>query len=136
VLNAFVPCQEEGNIPYVTENRVGVFERSPQKAAQVRAAGLAGWLGGCAAMQLARPGWCMSSPRCQTIPPRFPPTSCAHSRTHLHTSAVFPFPQIVQGWFGERKAEFAEMGRRARALAKPDALFDICRDLHTLAPAT
>lgn len=22
VLNAFVPCQEEGNIPYVTENQV------------------------------------------------------------------------------------------------------------------
>lgn len=33
VLNAFVPCQEEGNIPYVTENGVGVFETRPQKVA-------------------------------------------------------------------------------------------------------
>lgn len=35
VLNAFVPCQEEGNIPYVTENKVGVFETKPQKVAQI-----------------------------------------------------------------------------------------------------
>lgn len=31
VLNAFVPCQEEGNIPYVVENQVGVFEPNPLK---------------------------------------------------------------------------------------------------------
>jgi 1,2-diacylglycerol 3-beta-galactosyltransferase len=33
ILNAFVPCQEEGNIPYVTENRVGSFEDNPAKVA-------------------------------------------------------------------------------------------------------
>ncbi|KAI7838470.1 hypothetical protein COHA_007733 [Chlorella ohadii] len=73
VLNAFVPCQEEGNIPYVTENKVGVFEKSPERAAK-----------------------------------------------------------IIRGWFGERRAEFEEMGRRCKAIAKPHALFDICRDLNTL----
>ena len=31
VLNAYVPCQEEGNIPYVTDNGVGVFETKPKK---------------------------------------------------------------------------------------------------------
>ncbi len=35
VLNAFVPCQEEGNIPYVTENNVGVFETRPAAVASV-----------------------------------------------------------------------------------------------------
>ena len=35
VLNAFVPCQEEGNIPYVTENNVGVFETKPNKVASI-----------------------------------------------------------------------------------------------------
>lgn len=25
VLNAFVPCQEEGNIPYVVDNKVGTW---------------------------------------------------------------------------------------------------------------
>lgn len=35
VLNAFVPCQEEGNIPYVTENNVGVFETRPAAVASI-----------------------------------------------------------------------------------------------------
>ena len=35
VLNAFVPCQEEGNIPYVTENNVGVFETKPASVASI-----------------------------------------------------------------------------------------------------
>ena len=42
VLNAFVPCQEEGNIPYVTDHGVGVFEANPKKVAEV----IAGWLAG------------------------------------------------------------------------------------------
>lgn len=42
VLNAFVPCQEEGNIPYVTDNGVGVFESKPKKVAGV----IKGWLAG------------------------------------------------------------------------------------------
>jgi 1,2-diacylglycerol 3-beta-galactosyltransferase len=42
VLNAYVPCQEEGNIPYVTENGVGVFETNPRKMAQVIEKWLAG----------------------------------------------------------------------------------------------
>lgn len=35
ILNAFIPCQEEGNIPYVTENKVGVFEKDPNKVAEL-----------------------------------------------------------------------------------------------------
>lgn len=76
VLNAYVPCQEEGNIPYVTENKVGVFESNPQRVAQ-----------------------------------------------------------LIKGWFGEKRAELEEMARRAKALSKPHALFDICRDLHTMVPS-
>jgi 1,2-diacylglycerol 3-beta-galactosyltransferase len=43
--------------------------------------------------------------------------------------------QLIKGWLGEQRAEFEEMKRRAKALGKPHALFDICRDLATLAPA-
>lgn len=43
--------------------------------------------------------------------------------------------QIIRRWFGEAREEFQEMKARAKALGKPHALFDICRDLHTLAPA-
>jgi 1,2-diacylglycerol 3-beta-galactosyltransferase len=35
VLNAFVPCQEEGNIPYVVDNGVGQFERRPMATADI-----------------------------------------------------------------------------------------------------
>ena len=42
VLNAFVPCQEEGNIPYVINNGVGVFETKPAKMAKI----IQGWLSG------------------------------------------------------------------------------------------
>lgn len=42
VLNAYVPCQEEGNIPYVTENGVGVFESYPEQVAEI----IQGWLAG------------------------------------------------------------------------------------------
>jgi 1,2-diacylglycerol 3-beta-galactosyltransferase len=34
VLNAYVPCQEEGNIPYVIHNHVGVFECDPRAIAE------------------------------------------------------------------------------------------------------
>mmetsp|Transcript_14653 Transcript_14653/g.25772 ORF Transcript_14653/g.25772 Transcript_14653/m.25772 type:complete len:533 (+) Transcript_14653:29-1627(+) len=33
LLNGFIPCQEEGNIPYVLENEVGAFEEDPKKIA-------------------------------------------------------------------------------------------------------
>lgn len=29
ILNGYIPCQEEANVPYVLENGVGVFERKP-----------------------------------------------------------------------------------------------------------
>eukprot|EP01024_Parvocaulis_polyphysoides_P047388 TRINITY_DN44928_c0_g1_i4.p2 TRINITY_DN44928_c0_g1~~TRINITY_DN44928_c0_g1_i4.p2 ORF type:complete len:389 (+),score=76.00 TRINITY_DN44928_c0_g1_i4:1-1167(+) len=35
LLNGNVPCQEEGNIPYVVDNGVGAFERNPKKIAQI-----------------------------------------------------------------------------------------------------
>lgn len=72
VLNAFVPCQEEGNIPYVTDNGVGVFESNPKKVATV----IDGWLSG-----------------------------------------------------GEK---LKELSAHAKALGKPAALLDICRDLEGL----
>jgi 1,2-diacylglycerol 3-beta-galactosyltransferase len=40
LLNGNVPCQEEGNIPYVVDNGVGAFETDPARIAGV----LAGWL--------------------------------------------------------------------------------------------
>ena len=33
LLNAFVPCQEEGNIEYVVRNQTGIFSRDPQTIA-------------------------------------------------------------------------------------------------------
>ncbi|KAL6770016.1 MGD1 [Auxenochlorella protothecoides x Auxenochlorella symbiontica] len=41
ILNAYIPCQEEANIPYVVENEVGLFERNPHKVALI----VKGWLG-------------------------------------------------------------------------------------------
>ena len=35
LLNGNVPCQEEGNIPYVVDNGAGAFERSPTKIAAI-----------------------------------------------------------------------------------------------------
>ncbi|PNW74102.1 hypothetical protein CHLRE_13g585301v5 [Chlamydomonas reinhardtii] len=35
LLNGNVPCQEEGNIPYVVDNRVGAFETRPDRIAAI-----------------------------------------------------------------------------------------------------
>eukprot|EP00210_Caulerpa_lentillifera_P009370 g8933.t1 len=35
LLNGFIPGQEAGNIPYVTENRVGAYENNPDKIAAI-----------------------------------------------------------------------------------------------------
>jgi len=35
LLNGCVPCQEEGNIPFVLENQVGAFEKDPVKIAAI-----------------------------------------------------------------------------------------------------
>ena len=35
LLNGNVPCQEEGNIPYVVDNGCGMFERDPPKIAAI-----------------------------------------------------------------------------------------------------
>lgn len=40
ILNGFIPCQEEGNVPFVVDNKVGLFERKPAAIAQI----LEGWL--------------------------------------------------------------------------------------------
>lgn len=73
VLNAFVPCQEEGNIPYVIDNGVGCFETNPAKVAD-----------------------------------------------------------IIGGWLAGGEGRLKELSDKAKAIAKPDALFDIVRDLATL----
>jgi 1,2-diacylglycerol 3-beta-galactosyltransferase len=70
ILNAFVPCQEEGNIPYVTENDVGVFETKPKKVAA-----------------------------------------------------------IIKSWLEDNGRELKALSERAKALAKPDSLFDIVKEL-------
>lgn len=70
VLNAFVPCQEEGNIPYVTDNGVGVFETKPAKVAE-----------------------------------------------------------IITDWLSGGEKELKVLAAKAKALGKPDALFDIVKDL-------
>jgi len=75
LINGNVPCQEEGNIPYVVDNGAGACERDPARIGAI----VAGWL----------------SP-------------------------------------GGRPA-FEEMARRARLLGRPEAVFDIARDLAALA---
>lgn len=35
LLNGNIPCQEEGNIPYVIDNGVGDFETKPAKIAEI-----------------------------------------------------------------------------------------------------
>lgn len=35
LLNGNVPCQEEGNIPYVVDNGAGAFERDPSRIADI-----------------------------------------------------------------------------------------------------
>eukprot|EP00884_Botryococcus_braunii_P001426 jgi/Botrbrau1/11284/Bobra.0038s0050.1 len=41
VLNGFIPCQEAGNVPFVVDNKVGAFEKDPQKIADL----LTRWFG-------------------------------------------------------------------------------------------
>lgn len=44
--------------------------------------------------------------------------------------------RTIQAWLGpDARDEFAAMKVRAKALGKPHALFDICRDLNGLVPA-
>ena len=78
LLNGCVPCQEEGNIPYVTDNGVGEFNTDPEQIAG-----------------------------------------------------------IVARWFepGAGRAELEAMAVRAKALGRPQATFDIVRDLADLACA-
>lgn len=73
VLNAFVPCQEEGNIPFVTENNVGIFETDALKAAQA-----------------------------------------------------------IKRWLQSGQNTLKKMSLKAKAIARPEALFDIVKDLETL----
>ncbi|GIL64514.1 hypothetical protein Vafri_18412 [Volvox africanus] len=78
LLNGNVPCQEEGNIPYVIDNRVGTFETRPDRIASI----IASWL--------------------------------------------------IEGG-EEQRAEFTAMGRRAKALGRPKAVYRIVDDLAALA---
>eukprot|EP00798_Chlamydomonas_sp_ICE-L_P010017 gene10017-7904_t len=74
LLNGNVPCQEEGNIPYVVDNHCGQFETNPEKIAL-----------------------------------------------------------IMQKWLlGEQKAELKEMAARAKALGKPQGVYQIVKDLADL----
>jgi 1,2-diacylglycerol 3-beta-galactosyltransferase len=75
LINGNIPCQEEGNIPYIVDNGAGEFERDPTKIGQI----VARWLS------------------------------------------------------DEGKEAFSEMARRSRALGRPEAVFEIARDLAALA---
>jgi len=78
VLNGCIPCQEEGNIPFVTDNKVGAYSENPRTIAQ-----------------------------------------------------------IVAEWLApENNAELLAMSSRARALGRPEATFDIIRDLAALVTET
>lgn len=70
VLNGCIPCQEEGNIPYVLDNDVGAYSEEPEQIAE-----------------------------------------------------------IVSQWFGPSKIRLGLMSERARQLGRPEATFDIVRDL-------
>lgn len=65
-----IPCQEEGNIPYVLQNEVGAYSEEPEKIAEV-----------------------------------------------------------VSQWFGPLKDRLHSMSARARSLGRPEATFDIVREL-------
>ncbi|BDA40481.1 probable monogalactosyldiacylglycerol synthase, chloroplas [Coccomyxa sp. Obi] len=41
ILNGFIPCQEEGNVPFVVDNKLGKFEKKPDRIACI----LEGWFG-------------------------------------------------------------------------------------------
>lgn len=73
LLNGAIPCQEEGNVPYVVDNGVGTFLTEPAAIAQQ-----------------------------------------------------------VAAWFGPASAELEAMARRAKALGRPRATYDIVRDLAAL----
>lgn len=35
LLNAFIPCQEEGNVDYVLQNKAGAFSKDPDRIAAI-----------------------------------------------------------------------------------------------------
>lgn len=70
LLNGNVPCQEEGNIPYVVDNHVGTFETDTTKIAD-----------------------------------------------------------IIHQWLGPDREEFDLMAKRSKALGRPQAVYQIVRDL-------
>jgi 1,2-diacylglycerol 3-beta-galactosyltransferase len=76
LINGNIPCQEEGNIPYIVDNGAGACERDPARIGAI----VAGWL-------LSPAG----------------------------------------------RAEFEAMAARSRALGRPEAVFEIARDLAALA---
>ena len=76
LLNGAIPCQEEGNVPYVVNNGVGRFSTDPATIAQ-----------------------------------------------------------MVSHWCAAGAQELADMAKRAKALGRPHATFDIVADLAALAPA-
>ena len=76
LLNGAIPCQEEGNVPYVVNNGVGRFSTDPATIAQ-----------------------------------------------------------MVSHWCAAGAQELADMAKRAKALGRPHATFDIVANLAALAPA-
>lgn len=74
LLNGFIPCQEEGNVSFVLDNRVGSYSESPEEMAD-----------------------------------------------------------IVADWFEGDGEELKNMSRRATVLGRPEATFDIVRELSDMA---
>lgn len=141
VLNAFVPCQEEGNIPFVTENKVGKAQQCQRMVGQPSVKAEARvvveqdigctWGQGPGKGPGNGPGLCLPG-----FGGRHP-----HDRVDMRLQVgVFErkpgrVAEIIKGWLSQGGQELAEMARRARAVSKPEALFDIVRDLDTLVPA-
>jgi hypothetical protein len=147
LLNGNIPCQEEGNIPYVVNNKVRarawlwawwglVGPAAPGASAAARR--------GCCCrvllLQGAAAAGCCCSSQGEGRGLRFPAVPAGHG-TRADTAAM-PSSQVgafetrpaqiaalLKQWFGPRQAEFQQMARNSRALGRPEAVYKISRDL-------
>lgn len=134
LLNGNIPCQEEGNIPYVLDNKargvVGLIPPSaaPPSLSRARAPGR-----GEGSAGLARPRPAAPSDAARRRPALAPPSL---SRDHPQVGAFETKPAriaaILQRWLSEGRGELAAMAARSRALGKPQAVYNIARDLVAL----
>ena len=141
LLNAFVPCQEEGNIEYVVRNQTGIFSKDPHTIAATVEVGSSNT--GSTPDRISRQGlapdlgW--SRPRktkaCQS-PWSLRLNVWLHVCVMTCPRRIHTWTACSQAWTGPDQAAFSAMAARAKALGKPDALFRIVRDLAQLSKQT